>query len=99
MKFVIGWLTFKPGIRDAFLSEIQPLVQQIRAEEGCVFFELNPKNDAPDTAMLCECFTDDAAHRAHKTLPHMVDLFARFGPVLASGDVKVHFADELFPDD
>ncbi len=50
-------------------------------------------------AFLCECFVGDAAHRQHKTLPHMVELFAALGPVLAGGDVKVHFADELFPDD
>ena len=99
MKFIVGSLTFKPGLRDAFMAEMQPLVQKIRAEEGCVFFEFNPKIDDPDTGVLSECFVDDAAHRLHKTFPHMVELFARFGPVLESGDVRVHFADETFPDD
>ena len=98
MKFVIGTLTFKPGTRDAFLAKIQPLVDEIRREPGNVFFELNPKIDDPDAAALCECFVDDAAHRNHKTLPHMVTLFAAFETVIAGGDVKVHFADELFDD-
>lgn len=99
MKFIIGWLTFKPGMRDTIIAEMQPLVQEIRAEPGCVFFEFNPKIDDPDVGMLCECFADDASHRGHKQLPHMQELFRRFEGVLAGGDVKVHFADELFPDD
>ena len=98
MKFIIGWLTFKPGLRDDLLAAMQPLVQQIRAEEGCLFFEFNPKIDDPDTGVLAECFTSDAAHRWHKQTPHMQQLFALLGPAIASSDVKVHFADELLED-
>ena len=98
MKFVVGWLHFKPGTRDAFLERIQPLVEKIRAEEGNVFFEFNPRVGQPDTAMLTECFVDDAAHRGHKELPHMKELFALLDGALTGGDVKVHFADELFDD-
>ena len=99
MGVVIGWLHFKPGTRDAFIARVQPLVEKIRAEEGNIFFELNPRVGQPDTAMLTECFKDDAAHRAHKLLPHMTEMFAALGEVVTAGDVKVHFADELFDDD
>ncbi len=98
MKFIIGRLTFKPGLRDGLLTAMQPLVQQIRTEEGCVFFEFNPKIDDPDTGVLAECFTTDAAHRWHKETPHMQELFALLGPAIASSEVKVHFADELLED-
>lgn len=98
MKFIIGWLHFKPGTRDAFIERVQPLVEKIRAEEGNIFFELNPRIGQPDTAVLSECFLDDAAHRAHKQLPHMTEMFAALGEVVTAGDVKVHFADELFDD-
>lgn len=98
MKFIIGSLKFRPGTRDAFIAEMQPIVTQIRAEPGCLFFEFNPKVDEPDTGVLCECFVDDAAHREHKATPYMQDLFARFGDSLVSGETKVHFADELFED-
>jgi quinol monooxygenase YgiN len=98
VKFIIGWLHFKPGTRDAFLEKIQPLIEKIRGEEGNIFFELNPRLGQPDTAMLTECFVDDAAHRAHKQFPHMKELFASFDEVLAGGDVKVHFTDELLDD-
>ncbi len=98
MKFVVGWLQFKPGTRDGFIRRVQPLVEQIRAEEGNVFFELNAREGQPDTAFLTECFVDDTAHRHHKTLPHMQEMFAAMGEVLVGGEVKVHFADELFDD-
>jgi quinol monooxygenase YgiN len=98
VKFIIGPLRFRPGERDGFLARIQPIVDTIRREPGCVFFEFNPKQDDADVAFLCECFVDDAAHRLHKTLPHMPELFALLNAAVVGGDVKVHFADELFDD-
>jgi quinol monooxygenase YgiN len=96
VKFVIGTFRFKVGTRDGLLADIQPLIDEIRREEGNVFFELNPKLDDPDAAFLCECFVDDAAHHFHHTLPHFKEMVAKFSKVTESADVKVHFADEVF---
>jgi quinol monooxygenase YgiN len=98
MKFIIGTFRFKPGTRDAVLAEAQPLIEEVRREEGNVFFEFNPKLDDPDAAFLCECFVSDAAHRFHKTLPHFRALIETIGRGMESADIKVHFADELFDD-
>ena len=98
MKFIVGPFRFKPGLRDESLRTLQPFVDEVRREPGCIFFEFNPKIDDPDVAFLCECFTDDASHAQHKTLPHMVALFAELGRTLESADTKVHYADKLFDD-
>ncbi len=99
MKFIIGTFYFKSGTRDAVLSDVQPLVEEVRREEGNVFFEFNPKLDNPDAAFLCECFVDDAAHRFHHALPHFKTMIEKVLAVTESADVKVHFTDKVFVED
>ncbi len=98
VKFIIGTFCFKPGRRDALLAEIQPLIEDVRREEGNVFFEFNPKLDDPDAAFLCECFVDDAAHRFHQTLPHFHTMIGKITAAMIESDVNVHFADSVFRD-
>jgi len=95
MKFIIGWITCKPGTRDGFLERVQPMVEATRAEPGCVFFELNPKMGSADVAVLTECFRDDAAHVEHQTLPHFAPLIAELRAVMLEGRTTYHFADEV----
>jgi quinol monooxygenase YgiN len=99
VKFIIGTFRFKSGTRDAVLADVRPLVEEVRREEGNVFFEFNPKLDDPDAAFLCECFVDDAAHRFHHTLPHFKEMIEKVRKVTESADVKVHFADKVFVED
>ncbi len=99
MKFIIGTFHFKSGTRDALLADVQPLIEEVRREEGNVFFEFNPKLDDPDAAFLCECFVDDAAHRFHHTLPHFKEMIERVLRVTDGSDIKVHFTDKVFVED
>ena len=41
MKFVIGWLTLKPGTRDEFMTLCRPFIAATREEEGVDFFEFH----------------------------------------------------------
>jgi quinol monooxygenase YgiN len=99
MKFIIGTFHFKPGTRDTLLADIQPLIEDVRREEGNIFFEFNPKLDDPDAAFLCECFVDEAAHRFHHTLPHFKTMIDKVRAVMDRADVKVHLADAVYDDD
>ncbi len=64
-KFIIGWLTCRPGKRDELVALLGPYVAACRAEEGCLFFEMNPSIDAPDSVTLAECFASREVHEAH----------------------------------
>jgi quinol monooxygenase YgiN len=64
-KYIIGWLTFPPGGRDAFLAIARPYAAACRAEDGCLFFEMNPSADDPDVVTVTECFRSAAAHDSH----------------------------------
>ncbi|MCG6858702.1 MAG: antibiotic biosynthesis monooxygenase [Salaquimonas sp.] len=64
-KFVIGWFTCKPGMRDAFLVLVERYIAECMAEEGCEFFELNPSIQDPEMVTLAECFSSEEAHRDH----------------------------------
>jgi quinol monooxygenase YgiN len=97
MKFIIGWIICRPGTRDGFIERTMPMAAATRAEPGCVFFELSAKADEPDTAILMECFKDEAAHAHHQTLPHFPPLIAELRAVMIEGRTRHHFADETFP--
>ena len=94
-KFILGTFTCQPGTRDAFIAASLPYAQATREEEGCLFFELSPKPDNPDIALLMECFVSDEAHKHHHTLPHFKALIDELKKVLVKSDVTYHFADEM----
>ena len=51
-KYIIGWLTFPPGQRAAFLRAARPFAQAFRQEPGCLFFEMNPSETDPDVVTV-----------------------------------------------
>jgi quinol monooxygenase YgiN len=77
-KFIIGWLTCRPGRRDELVALLPDYVAACRAEEGCVFFEMNPSIHDPDAVTLAECFTSGEAHEAHLQR----ETFRRFWAIL-----------------
>lgn len=64
-KFIIGWLKCRPGKRDELVALLGPYVAACRAEEGCLFFDMNPSVTEPDVVVVSECFASRAAHQAH----------------------------------
>ena len=64
-KFIIGWLTCRPGAREVLVDLARPYVAACRAEEGCLFFEMNPSIHEPDVVTVAECFASAEAHDAH----------------------------------
>ena len=39
-KFIIGWMTYKPGLREEFLAVARKHQENTRAEPGCEFFDI-----------------------------------------------------------
>ena len=83
MKLIVGFLTAKPGKREAFLEAARHHVEESRKEPGCLYFELVPLPDHPDRMLLAEAFTDEEAHRRHEDTDRMRDLWAVMPKMLA----------------
>jgi quinol monooxygenase YgiN len=103
MKIIVGFFTTKPGKRDEYLAAAQNYLQKSRLDRDCLYIELLPMPDRPDTIMLGEAFTSEEAHRRHENTDHMRELWA-VGPRLLSHVVidnvisqSVEHIDEHFP--
>ena len=43
-KYIVGWLTCRPGKREALLAIFAPYARACLAEEGCRFFEVGRRS-------------------------------------------------------
>lgn len=87
MKLIAGYLTAKPGKRDAFLAAARRHAEESRKEPGCIFFELAPLPDQPDRMLLAEAFVSDEAHRQHEDTEHMRELWKVMPDLLEHADL------------
>ena len=84
-KYIIGWLTLKPGKRVKFMALARDYAERCREEDGCLFFEMNPRVDDPDVVVVAECFKSVAAHEAHLNTPWFRELWAELGRIGVTG--------------
>jgi quinol monooxygenase YgiN len=64
-KYIVGWLTCRPGRRDALLSAFGSYARACLAEEGCLFFEVGPSIHDENVVVVTECFASPEAHDRH----------------------------------
>jgi quinol monooxygenase YgiN len=68
---VVVSIQVKPGRgaeQEAFFAQLAPLV---RAEDGCLQYELHPVIGDPDRYVILEWWESEAALAAHGSAPHM----------------------------
>ena len=104
MKLIVGFLTARPGKREAFLEAARHHAEESRKEPGCLYFELVPLPDHPERMLLAEAFIDEDAHRRHEDTDRMRDLWAVMPELLAHTSFDSNVSDaiaheeETFPD-
>lgn len=98
MIHVIAVITAKPGMREAVLREFRAIIPKVHAEKGCI--EYGPAIDAegaesvqtkfgPDVFVVIEKWENAEALKAHGTSPHMLELRAKTGAMLAERVIRV----------
>ncbi len=71
MKFVIGWLTLKPGTRDEFMTLCRPFILPQRVKRKAYdFFEFHNDLGNSDGIVVVERYKSHEAHELHWTTPH-----------------------------
>ena len=98
MKFVIAWLTLKPGKRNEFMALAQPFIAATLQEEGVVFFEFHHNSDDPDGVVVVECYKNHEAHELHWTTPHFVEMWKHVERLAMEGRFQNIFAERVTPD-
>jgi (4S)-4-hydroxy-5-phosphonooxypentane-2,3-dione isomerase len=98
-KFIIGWMTYKPGMREEFLAVARMHQDNTRAEPGCEFFDITLSLDQPNVAIVAECFTDEAAHEAHNATPYMAWFRKNMARILSEGRFHNIYSDQIRVDE
>lgn len=97
-KFIIGWLTCRPGRRDELVDLIGPYVTACLAEPGCLFFEMNPSIQDPDVVTLAECFASREAHETHLGTETFQAFWERLGELCTGGRFENIYPGVVEPD-
>jgi quinol monooxygenase YgiN len=62
--------TVKEGELDAVLAALGPLVENSRAEPGCLMYQAHRDPENPNAFFLYEQYEDEAAYQAHSESEH-----------------------------
>lgn len=87
---VVATFTVKPGMRDAAIGALEPLLAATHEESGCRHYALHQDTSNEDALVLIESWASQADLDAHFTQPHM----AGFGPLAKTyldGPVDIQF--------
>ena len=90
MIFVVATIVLKSGQRGEFVEKANELVvQQTRAERGCLFYDLTESTSDPNLAIFVERWDSREALEAHFSSPHMVAWRPVSGPMIETRTVEV----------
>ena len=98
MKFVIGWLKLRPGMRDEFMALAGPFIEAALRENGVEFFEFHPSSTDPDTVIAIEKYRTPEAHDLHHQTPHFAEMWGHVQRLCIEGRFENIFADRVDAD-
>lgn len=81
---VFAEITARPGAENDLRAGLHELIQAVRQEEACQFYELFQSTEAPAKFIMHEMWTDEAGLQAHNRMPHMAAFGAKAKDWLAA---------------
>ncbi|MBD9456124.1 antibiotic biosynthesis monooxygenase [Pseudomonas sp. PDM05] len=78
----------QPGRGPDQLAAFEQLAPLVRAEQGCIQYDLHPVSGNPDSFVLIEKWASKAALEAHHATPHMIAA-SRHNPTFRAGPSTV----------
>ena len=97
-KFIIGWLTLKPGKRDEFMTLSRSFVEATRQERGVIFFEFHHDLANSDGIVVVECYENREAHETHHQTPHFQAIWKVVQRLAVKGKFENIYAHRLLTD-
>ncbi|KTB66717.1 MULTISPECIES: putative quinol monooxygenase [Pseudomonas] len=85
---LVVMINTQPGKGSQQLAAFQALAPKVRAEHGCLHYDLHPVVGNPDSFVLIEKWASKAALDAHHVAPHMVAA-AQHNPSFRAGPATV----------
>jgi len=97
MIYVVAESLLKPGCREEFIRIAKANIPTVRAEKGCISYDLNAdctegpaaQNAVENRLTFVECWESIDALRAHLAAPHMKAFVEKVKPLRESSILKV----------
>lgn len=83
----------QPGKGSQQVAAFARLAPHVRAEQGCLQYDLHPVVGNPDSFVLIEKWASNAALEAHHAVAHMVEA-AKHNPSFRAGPATVLLLEE-----
>jgi quinol monooxygenase YgiN len=80
---VIATILVKDEAQDQALAALTTSIEATHGEAGCLGYALHRDLDEPARFVMVEQWATPEALQEHATLPHLKQLFADLGPLLA----------------
>ena len=87
--YVTAHITAFPGKGEALRDVMRANIPLVRAEDGCLRYDLLCAADDPDFLMFNELWRDRAALDAHLASPHMLTYREKSSPLIAGRKLYV----------
>lgn len=84
----------QPGKAGEQIAAFRQLAPLVRAEQGCLQYELSQDRHDPDRFVLLECWASQANLDAHDRSAHMIKADAA-SPAFRAGPATVMFLQEI----
>ena len=84
---LLAKFTAKEGKADELLAAFEPLIEQVRNEEGTLLYVMNRAKDNPDVFWFSELYADDDAFAAHGASDAMAKAMPVLGPLIAESEL------------
>lgn len=85
-RHLISTVRSKPEHRARAQQLLLQLVNPVRSESGCLYYNLFQQANDPDAFLVVAGWTDDAAVAAHPTHPDVAGVVEQLMPLLASSN-------------
>ena len=97
MIYVIAESVLKPGCREEFIRLAKANIPTVRAEKGCISYDLNADctegpaaaNAKANVLTFVECWESLEALQAHLAAPHMKAFVEKVRPLREGNSLKV----------
>lgn len=83
-RHLIATLRSKPEHRAQVQELLVQLVDPVRSESGCLYYNIFQQAEDPDAFLVVAGWVDDAAVAAHPTDPHVPRVVEKVMPLLAA---------------
>ncbi|MGC6471877.1 MAG: putative quinol monooxygenase [Parvibaculales bacterium] len=90
MIFVAGTMMMNPAIIDDFEKRVADMVDDVRAEDGCLHYSLLVEDKATGKVNVMEMWRDDDALAVHFTQPWIAAFFETFGGEMLDSTVQIY---------